>query len=471
MSMQLVIGQFLNNRYQIIRLLGTGGMGSVYYAIDPVLDRYVAIKQLMPTPSNVERVAQQMQKQFLREAQTLAALHHPNLPRVTDYFVDGDLHYLVMDYVEGQSLLDMLIANKSGFAEDLVLEWADQILSALEYVHARNVIHRDIKPANVRRTADGHIFLVDFGLVKPNSLNDPRTLTMFHGIGTPEYAPPEQYDPESHTDQRSDLYALGATLYHLLTGQAPISATRRTSDPESFRKLRQANANISPAVENVILRAMEIERAKRFPAATDMRAALNLIRQARIVDPTHTTNLAAVAAATSAVPVPVMQQRSHRRLAMIGVLALLVIGILIGFAIQSNTTSVQSASTATIPAVIPGVNTATPTITPSLTVSPTAGITATTTSFTLTPAANGTPSTAVSPKAQPPATKVQVSTPASNPTPKLKSTPPGQAKPKNTPPAKGKGAAAPQPQPGGNGGSGSGGGNGNGGGQPPKPTK
>ena len=244
--MQLSTGQSLNNRYQIIRLLGTGGMGSVYYAHDPVLDRYVAIKQLMPTPDNVERMTQQMQKQFLREAQTLAALHHPNLPRVTDYFIDGDLHYLVMDYIEGQSLQDLLAANKSGFAEDLVLEWADQLLSALEYIHARNVIHRDVKPANVRRTTDGHIFLVDFGLAKPYSLNDPHTLTMFHGIGTPEYAPPEQYDPESHTDQRSDIYALGATLYHLLSGQAPVSATRRTADPESFRQLGRSTPTSRP---------------------------------------------------------------------------------------------------------------------------------------------------------------------------------------------------------------------------------
>ena len=133
-----------------------------------------------------------------------------------------------MDYIEGQSLLDMLVTNKQGFPEDLVLEWADQLLSALEYIHANNVIHRDIKPANIRRTTDGRIFLVDFGLVKPYNLNDPRTMTMFHGIGTPEYAPPEQYDPGVHTDQRSDIYALGATLYHLLTGQAPISVTRRT---------------------------------------------------------------------------------------------------------------------------------------------------------------------------------------------------------------------------------------------------
>ena len=237
-----------------------------------------------------------LRKQFLREAQVLASLHHPNLPRVTDYFIDGELHYLVMDYIEGKSLLDMLLTNPRGFPEDLVLEWADQLLSALEYIHANNVIHRDIKPANIRRTNDGRIFLVDFGLVKPYSLNDPRTMTMFHGIGTPEYAPPEQSDPGVHTDQRSDIYALGATLYHLLTGQAPISVTRRTSEPAAFRPPRQANAEISPDVEQVILRAMEIERARRFATAADMRAALNLIRKPYLIDTTHTTDLTALAA-------------------------------------------------------------------------------------------------------------------------------------------------------------------------------
>jgi serine/threonine protein kinase len=464
--MQLRIGQFLNNRYQIIRLLGTGGMGSVYYAHDPVLDRHVAIKQLTPTPDNVERMTQQMQKQFLREAQTLAALHHPNLPRVTDYFMDGELHYLVMDYVEGQSLLDLLLANKSGFEEDLVLEWADQLLSALEYIHAREVIHRDIKPANIRRTTAGHIFLVDFGLVKPRNLHNPHTLTMFHGIGTPEYAPPEQYDPESHTDQRSDIYALGATLYHLLSGQAPVSATRRTADPESFRKLRQANASISPDVENVILRGMEIERAKRFSTATDMRAALHFIRQARIVDPTRTTNLAATAAML-AEPVPVKQKRSQRGLAMIGVLVLLSIGILIGFALQSNTVTVHSASTSTAPAVI---SSATPAVTPSLTVSPTAAITTRANASTSTPAAPSGALTTASPVSQQP-TKVQGVPPVTNPTPKLKTTPPGQAKPKNVPPGQSKDASLPAPT------SQSDPGNGNGGGgnpssdKPPKPQK
>lgn len=423
--MDLPTGHVLHDRFRIIRLLGQGGMGAVYYAHDPVLSRYVAIKQLQPTTAAAERAAEQLRKQFLREAQVLAALHHPNLPRVTDYFIDDDLHYLVMDYIEGQSLLDMLLANKQGFPEDLVLEWSDQLLSALEYIHANNVIHRDIKPANIRRTTDGRIFLVDFGLVKPYNPNDPRTMTMFRGIGTPEYAPPEQYDPSAHTDQRSDIYALGATLYHLLTGQAPISVTRRTSEPTAFRPPRQARADISPEVEQVILRAMEIERAKRFATAADMHAALNLARRPYLVDATRTTDLTALGAAPA-------RPNRRRALALVAVPILLFLGVAIGIGLQANTGSVESASTTT------------PTFTPTTTSTPTATSTPTSTpaiSATMAvtvPVAGGTPSVTVSPGASPAPNGPAVSTRVA-PTPtKVKITPPGQVKTKEVPPGQDK---------------------------------
>ncbi len=277
--MELTAGQILNNRYRIIRLLGTGGMGAVYFARDPVLNRNVAIKQLQADPITGQLTSERVQAQFQREAQILASLHHPNLPRVTDYFGEDKLQYLVMDYIEGQSLQELVMVNPHGLAEDQVLDWADQLLSALEYIHGHRLIHRDIKPANIRRTPDGRIFLVDFGLVKPYNPDDPRTTAMIHGIGTPEYSPPEQYDPASHTDERSDLYSLGATLYHLLTGQAPVSVTRRTSDPDAFHTLRASNSHVSPEVERVILRAMEMERAKRYASAKEMRDALQKARQ------------------------------------------------------------------------------------------------------------------------------------------------------------------------------------------------
>ena len=396
--MELEVGHILNNRFRVIRLLGQGGMASVYYAHDPVLNRYVALKQMLPEPEGAERAAEQMRKQFLREAQVLASLHHPNLPRVTDYFIDDGLHYLVMDYIEGQSLHDLLIANRQGFGEASVLDWADELLSALEYIHKHNVIHRDIKPANIRRTTDGRIFLVDFGLVKPYNAIDPRTMTMFHGLGTPEYAPPEQYDPAAHTDQRSDIYALGATLYHLLTGQAPISATRRTSDPEAFRGLRQSKAAISPVVEQVIMRAMEIERAKRYATASDMRAALLAARQGKLLPVAAATVL--TASPTQATLSP---PRRRRGLIYAGVPVLLLLALLTGFAIRSSAGDVTptvtvsptptSGSAVSVPAnrILTGTLTATATPTPTVAVSGTVTLSVTVSPTTIGPTLTAKP--------------------------------------------------------------------------------
>jgi eukaryotic-like serine/threonine-protein kinase len=436
--MELPTGHILHDRFRIVRLLGTGGMGAVYYAHDPVLNRYVAIKQLQPTPATAERAAEQLRKQFLREAQILAALHHPNLPRVTDYFIDNDQPYLVMDYIEGQSLLEMLLSNRQGFPEDLVLEWSDQLLSALEYIHANNVIHRDIKPANIRRTPDGRIFLVDFGLVKSYSPDDPRTMTMFHGIGTPEYAPPEQYDPSVHTDQRSDIYALGATLYHLLTGQAPISVTRRTSEPSAFRLPRQAKADISPEVEQVILRAMEIERARRFATAADMHAALNIARRPYLVDATRTTDLTALAA-----PAP-RPDRRRRALVLIGVPILLFLGILIGIALQANTNSVESASTTT-PTFTPATTSAS-TATSTSTRTPTSTPTISTTMAVTLPLTSGTPGATALPGGSTVPNSPAITTPATPAPTSVKITPPGQAKTKEPPPGQDKNKEPPPGQ-------------------------
>jgi len=327
--MESAAGQTLNNRYRVIRLLGTGGMGAVYFARDPVLDRNVAIKQLQANLVTGQLLNEQIRTQFQREAQVLASLHHPNLPRVTDYFTEGQLHYLVMDYIEGQTLQEIVQANPGGLDEVQVLDWADQLLSALEYIHEHHLIHRDIKPSNIRRTSSGRIFLVDFGLVKPYDPDNPRTITMMHGLGTPEYSPPEQYDPKSHTDERSDLYALGATLYHLLTGAAPASVTRRTSEPDSFYAPRAANARISSEVERVILRAMELERAKRFATAADMRAALQMAHQ------THPTEASAGTVSlspTTSVPLSQPHPRTRHKRFMVGGIILVVIVVAVALA-------------------------------------------------------------------------------------------------------------------------------------------
>jgi serine/threonine-protein kinase len=136
-------------------------------------------------------------------------------------------------------------------------------------------VHRDIKPQNIIIRHEGQAILVDFGLVKLWDPNDPRTKTVMRGMGTPEYAPPEQYDLSlGHTDPRSDLYSLGATLYHALTGQAPPTATQRIASLEAFRAPREMNSRISPRAEAAVLRAMELPVAKRFATAEEMAAAL-----------------------------------------------------------------------------------------------------------------------------------------------------------------------------------------------------
>ena len=275
--MPLSTGQTLQNRYRILSLLGQGGMGAVYQAWDLALNRHCAVKEMIPDPNVDPQALAGVRAQFRREAQTLANLSHPNLPRVTDYFSLAGNEYLVMDFIEGENLQDALDRScGQPLDEAQALDWARQLLDALEYCHARGVIHRDIKPANVRLTPEGRAVLVDFGLVKLYDPANPKTATVIHGLGTPEYTPLEQYDVgKGHTDARSDLYSLGATLFHLLTGQAPPTATQRVVNPASFVPPCSLNHQLKPSTETAILQAMELKPDHRFQSAAEMRAALS----------------------------------------------------------------------------------------------------------------------------------------------------------------------------------------------------
>jgi len=270
----LTTGTTLQNRYRIVSPLGQGGMGAVYHAWDTRLNVSVALKEMTPQPGLDPQALAQLRQQFQREAEVLARLNHPHLVRVTDFFEEWGNTYLVMDFVEGESLADR-IRRQGALAEVEVLAWAGQLLSALAYCHAQGVIHRDIKPQNVIIRPDGRAVLVDFGLVKLWDPRDPRTKTVMRGMGTPEYAPPEQYEADmGHTDPRSDVYSLGATLYHALAGQAPPTATLRMAVPERFVPVRRANPRVSPEMEATVLRAMELVRSQRWQSAGEMAAAL-----------------------------------------------------------------------------------------------------------------------------------------------------------------------------------------------------
>mgnify|MGYP000021926427 CR=1 FL=1 len=261
------------NRYRITHLLGRGGMGAVYAAWHLSLEIPVALKELTPQADLHPEMLAQLRAQFKREAMTLARLNHNNLVRVIDSFEEGGNAYLVMEMVEGESLADR-IGREGALALPLVLRWAHQLLDALAYCHGQNVLHRDIKPTNIIIRPDEQAVLVDFGLVKLWDPHDPRTKTVVRGMGTPEYAPPEQYEAESgSTDVRSDIYGLGATLYHALVGQAPPTATKRIVNPAALVPLRALNPNIDPAVEMVLMRALELRPIDRFQSAREMAGA------------------------------------------------------------------------------------------------------------------------------------------------------------------------------------------------------
>jgi eukaryotic-like serine/threonine-protein kinase len=263
--MTLTPGDLLHIRYRIIGIIGRGGMGAVYRGEDAVLLVPVAIKEnLNPLPQAV--------KQFKREALLLATLRHPNLPRVTDHFIEGALQYLIMDYVPGDDLKTML-EQQGAIPESQVMAWCGEICDALTYLHTQHppVTHRDIKPANIKITPEGKPVLVDFGIAKASEVGGATT-TGARSL-TPGFAPPEQYG-SSPTDSRTDQYSLAATLYNLLTGHIPPDSLDRTLGQTTLKSIRELNPSLSPAVDRAILKAMSLSPSDRFASMKDFLAAL-----------------------------------------------------------------------------------------------------------------------------------------------------------------------------------------------------
>lgn len=273
----------LQGRYRIVRKLGQGGMGAVYEAVDQRLDTTVALKETLFTD-------ERLRKQFEREARLLARLHHPALPRVSDHFSEGDGQFLVMQFIQGDDLAEKMTLKRGPFPVDQVLTWADQLLDALDYLHTQDprIVHRDIKPQNLKITARGQIILLDFGLAKGQAGDISRVTTTASIFGyTPNYAPLEQIQGFG-TDPRSDLYSLGATLYHLMTGVKPPDALTRAAalvngQPDPLASTNEANPAIAPAIDDVLRKAMAQGREQRYATALDMRRDLHLTQQTATV--------------------------------------------------------------------------------------------------------------------------------------------------------------------------------------------
>jgi serine/threonine-protein kinase len=273
-------GEVLRGRYKIRERIGQGGMGSIYLADDTRLKgRECALKEVEYDRALPENIREEAREQFLREATVLARLDHPNLPKVSDFFSSGPRDYLVMDYVPGNDLRALMLEarrNKRFLHEKEVLAWAEQIANALAFLHSQepSIVHRDIKPSNLKLMPNGLIKLVDFGLVKILAPEEV-TITIIQGQGTALYTPLEQYGgSDSHTDIRSDIYAFGATLYHLLTNEPPADARARFLQPDSLVPMRQINSAISPRTEKAVFWGMSLHPDERPATINDFRQAL-----------------------------------------------------------------------------------------------------------------------------------------------------------------------------------------------------
>lgn len=247
----------LHRRYRVISPIGSGGNGAVWLAEDQRLPgRQCAIKEIvvpadLPAPETAF-----LRRSLHAEATTLARLDHPALPKVSDCFdvassaasASGVRHYLVMDFVPGRDLLAVLEdarCRDRQIDESALWSWAEALCEVLHYLHTQRppVIHRDVKPSNIKLTPDGQLKLVDFGLALEVRADDGSARTVATGAGTRAYQPLEQYGDGAALDARADIYGLGATLYHLLTGRAPASASERFIDPAALadpRELRPA---------------------------------------------------------------------------------------------------------------------------------------------------------------------------------------------------------------------------------------
>lgn len=273
----LVPGNVLQERYRIVRQLGKGGMGAVYEAVDERLNTTIALKETFS-------VSARLRKQFAQEAQLLAQLDHPALPRVSDYFTEGKRAFLVMRFISGTDLSEIISRQPGPFPRNQVIAWADQLLDALIYLHTRNrqIIHRDIKPHNLKLTSTGQIALLDFGLAKAQVADASASTSSVSIFGyTRRYSPLEQMQDQG-TSPQSDIYALGATLYHLLTGVKPPDALARAaalvhSKPDPLRPANEIHAAVGSEISAILACALAQDPADRYRSATRFREALRQV--------------------------------------------------------------------------------------------------------------------------------------------------------------------------------------------------
>lgn len=264
----LKIGTVVNGLYKILNVVGKGGMSVVYLAINERANKQWAIKEIRKDGVlNYETVKQGL----IVETNMLKQLNHPNLPSIVDVIEDDESFLIVMDYIEGVTLSKLL--NEQGkLPQDQVIDWAKQLCDVLNYLHTQEqpIIYRDLKPGNIMLRPDGRIILIDFGIARTFKKTSVADTTC---LGTIGYAAPEQFGGKGQTDARTDIYCLGATLYHLVTGQNPCEP------PYEMRPIRQWNPALSSGFENIIWKCTQINPEERFQSAQNVSFALEHYRE------------------------------------------------------------------------------------------------------------------------------------------------------------------------------------------------
>jgi serine/threonine protein kinase len=274
-------GHLLYNRYAIQQTLGQGGFGITYLAYDQRLEQEVCIKELFISGNSTRGANMTVQSQgnssfsfqefvdrFLQEARQLVKFQHPNIVRVIDIFEENDTAYMVMEYVQGETLKN-LIQQKGILAEKDAMFLISQLMDAVESVHSKGMLHRDIKPENVLISTERRVVLIDFGSAREFAEGKTSHQTVMLTSG---YAPPEQYSERAKRGPFTDIYALGATLYFLLTGEKPLASTDRNF--EELPAPQELNPEVSLQVSNAILKAMELKPDQRFQSVAEMKAAM-----------------------------------------------------------------------------------------------------------------------------------------------------------------------------------------------------
>lgn len=259
------VGQVIDDKYEILKLVGQGGMSKVYLAMDKRLNKQWAVKEIEKRAKdrNNEIVIQSA----IAEANLIKQLDHPAIVRIVDIIDNGNVIYIIEDYIEGETL-GTILENNGAQPQEVVIEWAMQICEALEYLHTRKpaIIYRDMKPANVMLKPDGNIKVIDFGIAreyKDQSLADTVSL------GTKGYAAPEQFGGKGQTDARTDIYCLGVTLYHLLTGQNPCEP------PYEIYPIRHWNPQLSAGLEAIIQKCTQLNPDDRYQSCAELLYALH----------------------------------------------------------------------------------------------------------------------------------------------------------------------------------------------------